>query len=136
MEYRSDLKVKANDNSEKFYSVARKGGAITPERRHLAATLFMADMMTALLLVPNGVQKAREFTHVIATAHLDMAQKSDKAVVDILGENVFERKKQITIVFLSIYSVQFDISNQGHCIPKCTAMSPYSLKSFINMILK
>jgi len=92
-------------------------------------------MMTALLSVPHGMQKAREFTHVIATAHLDMAEKSDKAVVDILGENVFDRKKQSIVVFLPNYSVQFVISNQGHCIPKCTAMSRYSLKSF-DMILK
>ena len=42
-----------------------------------------------------------------------MAEKSDKAVVDILGENVFDRKKQSIVVFLPNYSVQFVISNQG-----------------------
>lgn len=99
LDYGSDLKIPKQDVTEKWHSLATKGGAMAPAKKHLAATLFIADMMTALLSVPNGIEKAREFTHVIATAHLDMAEKNDKAVVDILGETClcWEKTKHLNV---------------------------------------
>jgi hypothetical protein len=79
-------KLSSSWKEENFFSkIGPKETVITPEKRYLAANVFLADALIACL--QKGFDEARAWVRLIANVHHDIDNYQDHTFIEIVGKS-------------------------------------------------